>query len=442
MAVPLGRYILLPFGLREAVTVPVVAQLAIMPLSALYFQQVVGVGMIANILVVPLAGLVVYLGLAGMVLAVIMPSMLNPFFLAAGAFYYPIKGMLEFLSNLPGAAFLVPPPPLWLCLLYFTALVVLGWVLREGFTVNFPHFSYQSPAARRMVPALLLVVSCSAMFFTGTVKSDQGKLMVTFLNVGQGDAILVQTPQGRTMLIDAGGSPSYSNSSFDPGRQMVVPALARRGIRKLDLVVNSHPHEDHLGGIPAVLDNVMVEKFAAPPVDHPTPLVLKVQQQLSEKKVPVSITTYGTLIKLDPSLDILVLWPNRPLLTGTRSDANNNSLVLYLRYGKISFLLTGDLEQDGLSLLTSLSQEGRYPWGIRATVLKVPHHGSSNSICHEFAAAVQPQYAVISTGKNSFGHPDRSTILFWQEHGARVLRTDIEGEITFSTDGVSLSLQN
>ena len=106
--------------------------------------------------------------------------------------------------------------------------------------------------------------------------------MVTFLNVGQGDAILVQTPQGRTMLIDAGGSPSYSNSSFDPGRQMVVPALARRGIRKLDLVVNSHPHEDHLGGIPAVLDNVMVEKFAAPPVDHPTPLVLKVQQQLSE----------------------------------------------------------------------------------------------------------------------------------------------------------------
>ena len=121
-------------------TVPVVAQLAIMPLSALYFQQVVGMGMIANILVVPLAGLVVYLGLAGMVLAVIMPGMLNPFFLAAGAFYYPIKGMLEFLSNLPGAAFLVPPPPLWLCLLYFTALVVLGWVLREGFTVNFPPF--------------------------------------------------------------------------------------------------------------------------------------------------------------------------------------------------------------------------------------------------------------------------------------------------------------
>ena len=74
---------------------------------------------------------------------------------------------------------------------------------------------------------------------------------------------------------------------------------------------------------------------------------------------------------------------------------------------------------------------GKYPWGIRATVLKVPHHGSSNSICHEFAAAVQPQYAVISTGKNTFGHPDRSTILFWQEHGARVLRTDIEGEITF-----------
>ncbi|MGB4042546.1 MAG: DNA internalization-related competence protein ComEC/Rec2 [Thermacetogeniaceae bacterium] len=441
LAVPLGRYVSFPLGLREAVTVPLAAQLAILPLAAFYFQQAAAMGMIANILVVPLAGLVVYLGLAGMVLALAVPGILNPFFLTAGAFFYPIRWLLELLSALPGAAFLVPPPPLWLCLLYYISMLVLGWVLREGFTINFPHFRYQSAAARRLFPALLLVISCTAMLFTGTVKKCQGELEVTFINVGQGDAILVQTPKGRTMLIDAGGSPLYSSSTFDPGSQLVVPALAKRGIRKLDLLVNSHPHEDHLGGIPAVLDYVKVERFVAPPVDHPTPLVLKVQQQLKDKKIKASNLTAGA-IKLDPSVEISVLWPVRPLLSGSSSDANNNSLVLYLRYGKITFLFTGDLEREALSLLASLNQEGKYPGGIRATVLKVPHHGSASGICQEFAAAVRPQFAVISTGKNSFGHPDKRTIRFWQEQGAKVLRTDKAGDITFTTDGVTLSLQN
>ena len=441
LAVPLGRYVSLPLGLREAVTVPLAAQLAILPLAALYFQQAAAMGVIANILVVPLAGLVVYLGLAGMVLALAAPGILNPFFLTAGAFFYPIRWLLDLLSDLPGAAFLVPPPPLWLCFLYYISLLVLGWVFREGFTINFPHFRYQSAAARRLFPALLLVISCTAMVFTGTVKKDPGKLEVTFINVGQGDAILVQTPKGRTMLIDAGGSLSYSSFVFDPGSRVVVPALAKRGIRKLDLLVNSHPHEDHLGGIPAVLDYVKVERYAAPPVDHPTPLVLKVQQQLKNKKIRASTLTAGA-IKLDPSVEISVLWPERPLLSGTSSDANNNSLVLYLRYGKITFLFTGDLEQEALSLLASLNQEGKYPGGIQATVLKVPHHGSAGGICQEFAAAVKPQFAVISTGKNPFGHPDKRTILFWQEQGAQVLRTDKAGDITFTTDGVTLSLQN
>ncbi|HHY40362.1 MAG TPA: DNA internalization-related competence protein ComEC/Rec2 [Syntrophaceticus sp.] len=441
LAVPLGRHIPLPVGLREAVTVPVAAQLAILPLAAFYFRQVAAMGMIANILVVPLAGMVVYLGLAGMFLALAAPGILNPFFLTAGVCYYPLRWLLEQMSDFPGAAFLVPPPPLWLSILYYISLLVLGWVLQEGFTINFPHFRYQSAAARRLFPALLLVVSCTAMVFTGTVKKGPGELEVTFINVGQGDAILVQTPKGRTMLIDAGGSPSYSSSAFDPGSQLVVPALAKRGIRKLDLLVNSHPHEDHLGGIPAVLDSVKVESFAAPPVAHPTPLVLKVQQQLKDKKIRASTLTAGA-IKLDPSVEISVLWPVRPLLSGTSSDTNNNSLVLYLRYGKIAFLLTGDLEQEALSLLASLNQDGKYPGGIRAAVLKVPHHGSANGICQEFAEAVRPQFAVISTGKNAFGHPDKRTILFWEEQGARVLRTDKAGDITFTTDGETLSLRN
>ena len=120
-----------------------------------------------------------------------------------------------------------------------------------------------------------------------------------------------------------------------------------------------------------MLDYVKVERYAAPPVDHPTPLVLKVQQQLKNKKIRASTLTAGA-IKLDPSVEISVLWPERPLLSGTSSDANNNSLVLYLRYGKITFLFTGDLEQEALSLLASLNQEGKYPGGFRPLSSKCP----------------------------------------------------------------------
>jgi competence protein ComEC len=232
-----------------------------------------------------------------------------------------------------------------------------------------------------------------------------------------------------------GGSPVYAGSSFDPGRQIVVPALARAGIRKLDLVVNSHPHEDHLGGVPAVLDNIQVGRYIAPPQEHTTPLVLKVQELLEEKKIPVSYVKTGAEINLDSNVKISVLGPPQTLFSGTRSDANNNSLVLHITYGKVSILLTGDLEQEGMLDLVSRFQGSN---GIQADLLKCPHHGSSYSICPEFAAAIKPQLVVISVGRNSFGHPDAQTIRFWQEQGARVLRTDEDGHITILTDGANL----
>jgi competence protein ComEC len=439
LAVPLNRHIPLPAGIREAITVPLAAQLAILPLIASYFNQVAILGLLANILVVPLAGFVVYLGLVGMMLALAAPALFNPFFLAAGALSIPIKGLLSLLAELPSAAFFVPPPPLWLYLLWFGILLLLGWALREGFTVSFPHFRFRSAATSWVMPSLLVITFCLILLCTGIWRGSSGQLEVTFFNVGQGDAALVRTPAGRTMLVDAGGSPSYLNSSYEPGRQVVVPALARAGIKELDLVVNSHPHEDHLGGIPAVLDNIKVGRYAAPPIEHVTPLVIQVQQLLEEKKIPVNYIHSGAEIKLDPAVKISVLGPPETPFSGTRSDANNNSLILHIAYGKVSFLLTGDVEQEGMLDLVERIQNGRTAGEIKADVLKCPHHGSSYSICQEFADAVRPQIVVISVGNNNFGHPAAETICFWQEQGAQVLRTDKEGHIILVTDGAKLS---
>ena len=442
LAISLNRHIPLPAGIREAITVPLAAQLAILPLIATYFNQVAILGLLANILVVPLAGFVVYLGVVGMLLAAAAPALFNPFFLAAGALSIPIKGLLGILAELPGAALLVPSPPFWLYLLWFGMLLLLGWALREGFTVSFPHFRFRSAATSWVMPSLLVLTLCLILICTGIWRGSSGQLEVTFLNVGQGDSILVRTPAGRTMLVDAGGSPAYLNTSFDPGRQVVVPALARAGIKELDLVVNSHPHEDHLGGIPAVLDNIKVGRYVAPPIEHVTPQALQVQQLLEEKEIPVNYIHSGAEIKLDPAVKISVLGPPETLFSGTRSDTNNNSLILHIAYGEVSFLLTGDVEREGMLDLTERMQKGRTAMEISADILKCPHHGSSYSICPEFAAAVRPRIVVVSVGNNNFGHPSTETIYFWQEQGAQVLRTDQEGNITLATDGAELSVAN
>ncbi len=437
LAVPLGRYLPLGEGWREMLTVPLAAQLAILPLTALYFQRVAFLGLLANIIVIPLAGMVVYLGLAGILLTLIIPGVTNVFFLIAGALFQPIKGLLEIISCLPGAAFFVPLPPCWLYLLWFLLLGVLGWSLREGFTVSFPHFHFRSRASRWILPSLLVLICCLFLLCTGVRLGGAGKLEIIFFDVGQGDSILVKTPSGRTMLVDAGGSPEYMATSFDPGREIVVPALAEAGVRELDLLVNSHHHEDHLGGIPAVLDNLRVSRYVASPDQHNTPLVIKVREMLDEKKIPVSYVKSGAEILLDPEVKISVLGPPETLFSGTRSDANNNSIILHLLYKEVSIMLTGDLEQEGIEDLLE-----RFPGKnqLQASLLKCPHHGSPHSICPEFARLTSPQLVVISVGRNSFGHPDPRTIELWQEQGARIMRTDQEGHIRILTDGSKLIL--
>jgi len=436
---PVGKHLPLPEWLREMVVVPLVAQLAVLPFTAFYFQQITVLGLAANILVVPLAGLAVYLGLIGAVFTILIPGVGSPFLICAGALSFPIKGIAELLAAVPGAVYPVPRFPWYLAVVWFVLLYLLGWSLREGFTVSFPHFRFRSLPSRWLVPSLCGLVLCLILICWGGGYRTQ-QLEVIFINVGQGDAILVRAPNGRTMLVDAGGSPSFGNSSFDPGREIVLPTLWGAGIRRLDLVVNSHPHEDHLGGVPAVLRNMKVGGFVTPPLEHPTPLSLQVESLLDQKKIPVYRLQAGARIELDPALKIAVLGPPEQLYSGTRSDLNNNSLVLHITCGEISFLLTGDLEGEGMAGLAAAARDGLIQGGLASTVLKAPHHGSGHSINPEFAAAVRPRVVVVSVGRNSFGHPAPALLHFWQEQGAQVLRTDEEGTIIFKTDGKRLEI--
>lgn len=254
-----------------------------------------------------------------------------------------------------------------------------------------------------------------------------GALRVTFLDVGQGDAALVQAPGGTSVLID--GGPSGAGPD-------VVKALRAAGIEKLDWMVASHPHEDHIGGLIDVLELIPAKFALDSGYNHGTATQKKYLSLLKQAGAQGKLARAGGRYELDSGAVLEVLAPQEPLLKGTDSDPNNNSVVARLVFGESEFLFTGDMEEDQRARLVAGS-----PGRLRADVLKVAHHGSHNGTDPVFLKLVDPEYAVISCGKgNDYGHPHREAMEALLSSGARVVRTDESGSISFRTDGRTLEL--
>jgi competence protein ComEC len=274
-------------------------------------------------------------------------------------------------------------------------------------------------STKALVAGLAIVV---LLVWVAAFSLPDGKLHVTFLDVGQGDAIFIQTPRGQKVLVDGGPSPTT-----------LLAALGRRmpfWDRAIDLVVLSHPHDDHVSGLIPVLKRYRVKAFLDGGQEHPTPAYTQCLEVIQEKGISYQLARLGMQIQLGERLQMRVLHPEGELLSGTDSDVNNNSIVLRLVYGRISFLLTGDVEEEAEAVLL-LSNED-----LASTILKSPHHGSDTSLNLRFLEAVNPQLAVIQVGAdNQFGHPDPTTLAKLEERGVMVLRTDQNGTVEVVSDG-------
>ena len=254
-----------------------------------------------------------------------------------------------------------------------------------------------------------------------------GEMVVEFLDVGQGDAALVQLPSGKRVLID-GGSRSVGDD--------LVDALEARGIQQVDLLIGSHPHEDHIGGLKAVLETIAVRAYGDSGYDHGTRTQENLLEALDTHQINARLLHAGQMIG-DPSADISVLAPPSEGLDGTESDANNNSVVLSIAFGSRVFLFTGDMEDDERAWLMASGQD------LRADVLKVAHHGSHNGTDESFLQAVAPKVAVISCATdNRYGHPHDETLDLLESAGIEVYRTDTMGGIRIVTDGESLDVSS
>jgi competence protein ComEC len=248
------------------------------------------------------------------------------------------------------------------------------------------------------------------------------KVELTFFDVGQGDSTLLKFPNGKTMLVDGGGS---RDETWDPGSTRVVPALRASGVKHLDWVVATHPHADHVAGLRAVLKSISVGELWICWHDQPDTWLHKLLSIARERNIRIlrPRKIHSGAVTIQP------LWPRgfETFCGDPGYSANDNSIVLRVEYGQAAILLTGDIEEPVEHALTQEQQTARL---LRADLLKVPHHGSPTSSTDQLLEAVSPRLAVISCGSgNLFGLPDLEVIKRYRRNGIQVARTDRLGAI-------------
>ncbi len=260
-----------------------------------------------------------------------------------------------------------------------------------------------------------------------------GELEVVFLDVGQGDSVLVTTPSGFRVLIDGGDG--KGRFSRDQAEEVIIPYLRRAGIRKLDAVAITHPHFDHLGGLVSLLGNRKIEvgEVLDPGARYPSSEYINFLQAIRDREdIRYLQPRSGDLLDWGPEVEVRVLGPLEE-----SDNPNNSSLVIKLTYGEISFLLTGDAEWEAEEAMIR-----KWGFGLSSTVLKAGHHGSATSSSAEFLRYVRPRIAVIAVGeKNRFGHPSEVTLERLSRGRVEVYRTDIRGTVTITTDGRELQVR-
>jgi len=400
--------------LGRCLAVSAVASLSTMPLVAHHFGEVTPAAPVGNLVLVPLVELAVLpCGLVGALLAMIHPVLgAAPLWVAGLASRAALFGAEEFRRLAP--VILVRYPNVF----ESAALVVGAGLLLYGLSRG------TGRRGRYLLGALLAAaLAAGSLVARDLRRKTADEMRVTFIDVGQGDSALVEGPGGFVMLIDGGGR---YDDSFDTGARVVEPVLRARGIGRVDLVVLSHPHPDHLNGLLRVLARFPVGALWTNGDDGHNPrygeLLTLARQRGVATPVPSSFEKNGMRVRpLGPWLGDVIGPP--PGL-----DANNASLVVRVSYAGHAVLFTGDIGVDGEAELVARGEIGL---PLVSDVVKVPHHGSRKSSGDSFLAAVRPSTAVVSVGKhNTFHLPSPATLDRYAARGVRMRRTDLEGAVT------------
>jgi competence protein ComEC len=383
--------------------------LASVPLVASTFGRASLAGLVSNILCLPLCGLLTGFAAGGAALFVVSPLLATPLLWGGTWASELLLVLTRFFAHVPLATLELPDFGLAAALLYAAGLGC--WALGE----------------RRWRLGVLLVPTSLALVFVLPRLLPEPGLRITFLSVGQGDAVVLSS-RGHHALVDGGGVPQGA----DPGSRVVLPFLRASRIGQLELTVLSHPHPDHALGLVSTLKQVRTRRLWLSKDSTDGRLSRQVIEAASGAEVEEVEAGHPTYPLGEATLEVLGPPVDRELLEGV----NDRSVVLLVRHGDVTVLLSGDVEADGEQELLAAGKLGP------VTVLKAPHHGSRTSSTEDFVARVRPRHVVFCVGRrNRFGFPHAEVVERYQAQGSECLRTDMHGAITLESNGRDVRLE-
>ncbi len=419
-----------PAVLGETLALTIATQIGVWPLTAAVFFTLAPYAVLANAIVVPLVGGTMVLGLATLLTHPFAP--LSAVFARWDLWLLAIiLGTTHVVASLPGARLTTAPPPIWSIVGYDCAAVGAAAALHRGH-------------AR---PALLVIgAACVVALLSANLRPSQ-PFSITALDVGQGDGIVIRTPHGHTILIDTGGrlergatiaGRSPAERSAD---RIMLPYLQRAGVTSVDLMILTHPHGDHVGGCLGIVTQFAVGQIFDSGQSYAGRAYADCRRAAMERHVPIRVVRRGVQWSTDDGVLLDILAPTEMPLIDTGDDVNENSIVARLTYARSGEPFTALFMGDAGMARESELVENHID--LRATFLKVGHHGSEYASKSEFIAAVRPRYAVISVGRhNLFGHPAPATIDTLQHAGTVIFRTDQCGAVTMTPrDGREIAIE-
>lgn len=412
----------LPAAAKDVLAATLAAQLGVLPVTVYYFNKLSVISLISNLLVVPLIEIITILGMAMAVfgqLCIIFSQLLgyvNCLLLSFVLFVTKVS------SEIPFATIRLVTPSIIMVVIYYSAVWFLLWY-----------------APRRKIKVKLRYIAAAVLMAATLMFASfliPGKLEVTFIDVGEGDSALISTYSGQKVLIDGGGSTNPQVLSA-VGESVVIPFLLDKGISQLDAVIASHGHTDHIQGLLPVLEQFKVKNLIIPYVQNDKEFT-SLLKAAGEKSVKIRRCSGGDIIILDRKTVFQVMNPKKEFCVDNscedNSSLNNTSLVLKLIYGETEVLFTGDAETEIEEELLKRNAP------LKSDVIKISHHGSDTSTSIKFLDSVCPDAAVISVGKNNFGHPSPVVLQRLEEKGIMLFRTDECGAVVLTSNGKSIRI--
>lgn len=396
------------------------ANIVLFPIILFHFNTISTTFLLSNLLVSPIIGIIIFLGFFTIIISYTFPFMIAIF---SNALQFTLTILLKIanlIGNIPFSKIYLPTPKIYMIIIYYLTLFII--------------LKYKKIIDKKIIKKIIAILLVFSILINIVILKIPKNLEIYFIDVGQGDSTLIITPNKKKILIDGGGA--SENSTYDVGKNILLPYLLDKQIINIDYIIFSHFDSDHSQGLAYTIQELKVNNVIIGKQFEMSKNYEEFIKIVKDKKIKLYTVTAGQKINIEKDLYFDILWPDS---TNVISDnvLNNNSLVCKLEYKNFSMLFTGDIEEKAeRAMLEKYKNDLRI---LKTTILKVAHHGSKTSSSKEFLKAIKPKIALIGVGKdNKFGHPNNIVLKNLEGLNCKIYRTDENGEIKIITDGKNI----